>query len=71
MTIPINTIDEIHGIANADGSFEVEIQTWTTDKNGNQLCTWIKIPRAEINLTALNDDDASASVYSITLENEK
>lgn len=69
MKIPINTIDEFHGIANADGSFEVEIQTWVTDKDGKQLCAWIKIPRAEINLTALNDDDdPAASIYTITVE---
>ena len=69
MTIPINAIDEFHGIANADGSFEVEIQTWVTDKDGKQLCAWIKIPRAEINLKALNDDDdPAASIYTITVE---
>ena len=68
MTIPINNIDEFHGIANADGSFEVEIQTWVTDKDGKQLCAWVKIPRAEINLTALGDDDTATSIYTLTVE---
>ena len=68
MIAPINSIDEFHGIANADGSFEVEIQTWVTDKDGKQLRAWVKIPRAKISLTALGDADAATSIYTITVE---